>query len=145
MRIIEVISNLITNAINATRNTSTGKISIYAKVVENSKNDTKFVDGNDAKSYVVVSIEDNGIGIDPEIEPQLFTKFATRSESGLGLGLYISRSIVHAHKGKIRENNNQNRTGATFSFSLPIYPDTTQTSTTAYDDPQSIHHDSHYS
>ena len=68
---------------------------------------------------VIVSIKDNGTGIDSEIEPRLFTKFATKSESGLGLGLYISKSIIEAHGGKIWGENNQNESGTTFSFSLP--------------------------
>ena len=71
------------------------------------------------KTCVIVSIKDNGTGIDPEIEPRLFTKFATKSESGLGLGLYISKSIIEAHGGKIWGENNQNESGTTFSLSLP--------------------------
>jgi signal transduction histidine kinase len=52
---------------------------------------------------------------------RLFTKFATKSEHGTGLGLYISKSIVEAHGGKIwAENNNTDGKGATFSFTLPI-------------------------
>ncbi len=50
---------------------------------------------------IVVSIRDDGTGIDSEIQPKLFTKFATKSESGLGLGLYISKNIIEAHGGMI--------------------------------------------
>jgi signal transduction histidine kinase len=67
---------------------------------------------------IVVSIKDNGIGIDPEILPRLFTKFASKSELGLGLGLYISKSIILAHGGKIWGENNEDGNGATFAFSL---------------------------
>ncbi|HEY7079520.1 MAG TPA: HAMP domain-containing sensor histidine kinase, partial [Nitrososphaeraceae archaeon] len=81
VRITEVISNLITNAINATRNISSGKISVYTQLIENPRNNTKFVGGNNTKSYVIVSIKDNGIGIDHEIESRLFTKFVTNSDS----------------------------------------------------------------
>ncbi|MFL6409521.1 MAG: sensor histidine kinase, partial [Nitrososphaeraceae archaeon] len=63
---------------------------------------------------------DTGSGIDPEIEPRLFTKFATKSYKGTGLGLFISKSIVEAHGGKIWAENNTDGKGATFSFSLPI-------------------------
>jgi signal transduction histidine kinase len=52
--------------------------------------------------------------------PRLFTKFATKSFDGTGLGLYISKSIIEAHGGKIWANNNADGKGATFSFSLPL-------------------------
>jgi signal transduction histidine kinase len=50
----------------------------------------------------------------------LFTKFATGSNAGTGLGLYISKKIIEAHRGKIWAENNSDRRGATFSFSLPL-------------------------
>jgi two-component system, OmpR family, sensor histidine kinase VicK len=67
-----------------------------------------------------VSIKDTGIGIAPQIVPRLFTKFATKSEKGTGLGLFISKSTIEAHGGKIWAENNPDGKGATFSFSLPI-------------------------
>jgi signal transduction histidine kinase len=67
-----------------------------------------------------IVIKDDGKGIDSEIMPRLFTKFATKSEHGIGLGLYISKSIIEAHGGKIWAENNPNGKGATFSFSLPM-------------------------
>jgi two-component system, OmpR family, sensor histidine kinase VicK len=42
-------------------------------------------------------VRDSGLGIDPEILPRLFTKFATKSETGTGLGLFISKNIIEAH------------------------------------------------
>ena len=113
------MSNLLSNAISATRNSHTSRVTISTQVVESSKNDTNCPNDNETKTCVIVSINDNGAGIDPEIEPRLFTKFATKSESGLGLGLYISKSIIEAHGGKIWGENNQNESGTTFSFSLP--------------------------
>jgi signal transduction histidine kinase len=105
-RLIQVISNLLDNAIKFTNE---GSISII----------TEKKDGQ-----VVVSIKDTGTGIDPEILPRLFSKFATKSErGGTGLGLFICKSIVEAHGGKIwAENNNiyDGKKGATFTFSLPI-------------------------
>ena len=66
-------------------------------------------------------MKDTGQGIDPEILPNLFTKFATKSETtGTGLGLFISKSIIEAHGGRIWAQNNADGKGATFSFSLPI-------------------------
>ena len=120
VRINEVITNLLSNAINTTKNN--GKITISTRLVESAKNDNYTNDNNinNSKTCVIVSIKDNGAGIDPEIESKLFTKFATKSESGLGLGLYISRCIIEAHGGKIWGENNKDEEGATFAFSLYV-------------------------
>ena len=67
-----------------------------------------------------VKVIDRGRGIDPEIYPRLFTKFATKSDKGTGLGLYISKSIIQAHGGRIWAENNADRRGATFAFTLPL-------------------------
>lgn len=67
---------------------------------------------------VVVSIQDTGAGIDAGILPKLFTKFVSKSEKGIGLGLYISKSIIEAHGGKIWAKNNSDGKGATFYFSI---------------------------
>jgi signal transduction histidine kinase len=72
------------------------------------------------KDYVVISVKDTGQGIDSEILPKLFTKFTTKSKSGTRLGLFISKSIVEAHGGKIWATNNSDGKGATFLFTLPI-------------------------
>jgi two-component system, OmpR family, sensor histidine kinase VicK len=72
------------------------------------------------KEIAVVSIKDTGSGIESEILPRLFTKFATKSETGTGLGLYISKGIIETHGGKIWAENNLEERGATFSFSLPL-------------------------
>jgi signal transduction histidine kinase len=70
---------------------------------------------------VIVSIRDAGTGIDPEILPRLFTKFVTKSTSGTGLGLFISKSIIEAHGGRMwAENNASGEKAATFTFSLPL-------------------------
>ncbi|MGN6614057.1 MAG: sensor histidine kinase, partial [Candidatus Nitrosocosmicus sp.] len=68
---------------------------------------------------IVFSVKDNGKGIDQEIFPKLFTKFVSNSFQGTGLGLYICKSIVEAHGGKIWAKNNGVEKGATFSFSIP--------------------------
>ena len=74
-------------------------------------------------TQVIVKVKDTGTPIDPDILPQLFSKFASKSFEGTGLGLFIANSIVEAHYGKIRpENNNintQRERGGTFSFTLP--------------------------
>jgi signal transduction histidine kinase len=78
-------------------------------------------DNNDSNTEdIIISIKDNGTGIDSEIYPRLFTKFASKSFQGTGLGLFISKNIIEAHGGKIWAKNNEDGKGATFSFSLPI-------------------------
>jgi two-component system sensor histidine kinase VicK len=105
-RLIQVISNLLDNAIKFTKE---GTISIITE---------------EKDSKVIVSVKDTGTGIDPEILPRLFSKFVTKSErGGTGLGLFICKNIVEAHGGKIWiENNNiyDGKKGSTFTFSLPV-------------------------
>ena len=72
------------------------------------------------KDEVLISIKDTGTGIDPDIMPRLFTKFISKSVAGTGLGLFISKSIIEAHGGKIWAENNADGKGATFAFSLPL-------------------------
>jgi two-component system, OmpR family, sensor histidine kinase VicK len=109
-RISQVVSNLINNAIKFTSKKG-GTIFVAAEKRNGSKNDNQ---------EVVVNIVDTGEGIHHEIIPRLFTKFASKSNSGTGLGLYISKSIIESHGGRIWAENNPDGKGATFSFSLPI-------------------------
>jgi signal transduction histidine kinase len=101
-RLSQVISNLLSNALKFTTH---GNISIILE----KKDD-----------YVIVSIKDTGTGIDSELFPRLFTKFASKSFSGTGLGLFIAKSIIESHGGRIWAKNNTDGKGATFTFSLPI-------------------------
>jgi signal transduction histidine kinase len=71
------------------------------------------------KKDIIVSIIDTGSGINKDIFTKLFSKFATKSSQGTGLGLFISKSIIEAHGGKIWAKNNKDR-GSTFMFTLPI-------------------------
>ena len=114
-RLQQVINNLLSNAINFTKN-GTITITTYTAQV-----DTNAENNEPGKESIVVEIKDTGTGINPEMLPRLFEKFATRSESGTGLGLYISKSIVDSHGGKIWAYNNRDGKGATFTFTLPIY------------------------
>jgi signal transduction histidine kinase len=113
-RLQQVIDNLLSNAINFTNN---GNI-IITTYRGNEDNNGKIDDSD--KETVVVEIKDTGTGINAEMMPRLFEKFATRSISGTGLGLYISKSIVDSHGGKIWAYNNKDGKGATFTFSLPV-------------------------
>src|SRR4030095_9416213 len=101
-RLTQVVSNLIYNAIKVTR---AGSISIEIEKYD---------------SQAIVSVKDTGSGINSTIESKLFTKFVTSFSSGTGLGLFILKSIIEAHGGKISAFNNTNSKGATFTFTLPL-------------------------
>jgi PAS domain S-box-containing protein len=77
--------------------------------------------GADATGGLIVSVADQGSGIDPGIRARLFEPFVTTKPEGLGLGLSISRSILTAHGGRIWAESNA-RGGATFCFALPAEP-----------------------
>jgi signal transduction histidine kinase len=114
-RIIQVISNLLDNAIKFTKQEEGGRTDILITVEQTSNNKNGKMNGQ-----VIVNISDNGVGIDPKLLPKLFSKFVSKSFQGTGLGLFICKSIIEAHGGKIWAKNNANGIGATFSFSLPI-------------------------
>jgi len=101
-RITQVVSNIINNAIKFT---DQGVITIIGKV-----NSTE----------LSVQISDTGKGIDHEIISRLFDKFVSRSEQGTGLGLFISKNIIESHGGTIIGFNQENGTGTTFIFTLPL-------------------------
>jgi signal transduction histidine kinase len=101
-RISQVIANLLGNALKFTEH---GKICITTE-----RND----------NHMVVSVRDTGTGIGQDLFPRLFSKFVSKSSSGTGLGLFISKSIVEDHGGRVWAKNNTDGKGATFSFSLPL-------------------------
>ena len=105
-RLIQVISNLLSNAIKFTKEEGTITVD-----TEKRSNDM---------DLLLVRVKDTGTGIDDDIMPRLFEKFVTRSEKGIGLGLFISKNIIEAHGGRIWAENNADRRGATFTFSLPL-------------------------
>jgi signal transduction histidine kinase len=143
-KISQVVSNLLSNALSSIRlkdGTKEGRISI--SISKRDKKKTKSVIGIAEKGHdqsnntdeITVSIKDNGQGIPPDVAPNLFTKFVSGSDSGTGLGLYISKNIIEAHGGRIWASNNDAAaasaaedgttastcSGATFSFTLPIF------------------------
>jgi signal transduction histidine kinase len=112
IRMTQVIYNLLNNAIKFIQ--EGGSITINTEKEDN---------------HILVFVKDTGTGIDPEILPQLFSKFASKSFQGTGLGLFISKGIIEAHGGRIwAENNNDNynnsiadtKEGSTFYFTLPM-------------------------
>jgi two-component system, OmpR family, sensor histidine kinase VicK len=104
-RIIQVISNLLSNSIQFTNQ---GYISLEIST------------NNDGKE-AVITVRDTGTGINPEVLSKLFSKFVTRSQKGTGLGLFISKNIIEAHGGRIwAENNVLDGQGTIFYFALPL-------------------------
>jgi two-component system, OmpR family, sensor histidine kinase VicK len=126
LRLTQVISNLLDNAFKFTKE---GAVTVNTNIIK--RKDVERDNGNGAEE-VIIAVKDTGTGIDPELMPRLFTKFATKSYQGTGLGLFISKSIIEAHNGKMwAENNNNNNNsnnssnnrkykGATFYFTLPV-------------------------
>jgi two-component system, OmpR family, sensor histidine kinase VicK len=103
-RIGQVVSNLLGNAAKFTER---GSITVA-------------VEPRAKAGLVRVSVADTGIGVDPSIVPRLFSRFVAKSQSGTGLGLYISKNIVEEHGGKIWVERNVPGGGATFAFEIPI-------------------------
>jgi signal transduction histidine kinase len=114
-RITQVISNLLSNAFKSIK--ETGKGGTLTVNVENRDTGGAL---NKKEREIVVSISDEGRGVDSKTLPRLFSKFFSTSSKGTGLGLYISKSIIEAHGGKIWAENNADGKGATFSFSVPL-------------------------
>jgi two-component system, OmpR family, sensor histidine kinase VicK len=104
-RINQVLTNLLDNAIKFTR---------IEVVISVSRNDEQGV----------VEVRDDGVGIDAKLFPMLFTKFASKSAGGTGLGLYISKGIIEAHGGTITASNNSRygKDGASFVLTIPLFP-----------------------
>lgn len=108
IRVTEVLSNLLSNAISYTP--ENGKVTV--KVESEGKE-------------VLTQVKDTGRGIPHEALPRLFTKFfrlptpLAEGSKGMGLGLYIAKSIIEMHKGKIWVESGVGK-GSTFSFSLPF-------------------------
>ena len=107
-RIFEVISNLLNNAIKFTKK---GEVVVLL---------------NERDGQAIISVRDTGTGIAPEIYSKLFTKFASKSEKGTGLGLFLAKNIVESHGGKIWAENNSDGMGATFTFTLPRHTQDTE-------------------
>jgi len=103
-KIFQVFANLLNNAIKFTGH---GTITIT-------------LEQNDKTDEGIITFKDSGMGINQEIIPHLFSKFKTKSEKGLGLGLFISKSIIEAHQGKLEAYNNVDSNGATFVVTLPL-------------------------
>jgi signal transduction histidine kinase len=114
-RLTQVIDNILDNAFKFTDYYGSITVTLEKKQADQ---DTKQLEQQ--QQHAIITIKDTGTGIDPEILPRLFSKFATKSHKGTGLGLYISKNIVEAHGGKLHASNNSGGNGATFTITLPI-------------------------
>jgi signal transduction histidine kinase len=103
-RIGQVVSNLLDNALHFTK---VGRILVTSRSTE---------------EFAEVSVVDEGPGIDPQLYPLLFSKFAAKSSKGTGLGLFICKKVIEAHGGTITATNTSvpGSHGAVFTFVLPI-------------------------
>jgi signal transduction histidine kinase len=115
-RVFQVLSNLINNAIKFA--SVNGVVTISIKGTESLLSDIS--DTVEKNGYAFISTKDNGNGIDLEIQSRLFSKFTTKSDIGTGLGLFIAKSIIEIHDGKISPENNKDGGGATITFSLSL-------------------------
>ncbi len=111
-RIIQVLSNLLNNALNSSHQRMI-RDNIAVLPIEVS------IKRDNTSEEIVIMVNDKGMGIDRSIIEKMFTKFVTTSDGGTGLGLYVSKSLIEAHGGRIWAHNNTDEQGATFCFSLP--------------------------
>lgn len=105
VQLSQVLLNLVRNAMDAVsaQRSSERRVRIEARL---------------EASQVEVAVIDSGTGIPEDLLPNLFDAFVTTKQAGLGIGLALSRSIVQAHGGHLRAQNNPG-SGATFRFTLP--------------------------
>jgi signal transduction histidine kinase len=112
-RIIQVLSNLLNNALNSSHQRMIrDNIAVLPIEVSMKKDSTS--------EEIVIMVNDKGMGIHKSIIEKMFTKFVTTSDGGTGLGLYVSKSLIEAHGGRIWAYNNTDEQGATFCFTLPL-------------------------
>jgi signal transduction histidine kinase len=108
-RISQVVRNILSNALEFTNE---GNVLVTLRKERQQE--------NEGTQIAIVTVTDTGCGIDSAIMPKIFEKFVTRSDKGTGLGLFVSKSIIQAHEGKIWvQNNTKGQKGATFCFTLP--------------------------
>jgi signal transduction histidine kinase len=107
IQIQQVLVNLVSNAIDAMRQTPPDRRKVEISTAGNGENEVR------------LSVRDHGTGIRYEVHERLFDQFFTTKEQGLGMGLAIVRSIVESHGGKIQAENVADG-GALFYFTLPV-------------------------
>jgi signal transduction histidine kinase len=106
MQLQQVILNLLRNASDA------------MNTVHDRPREVLIRTERDEGDRVLLSVKDAGIGFDPSTADRLFETFYTTKNDGMGVGLYVSRSIIESHQGRLWATLNDGP-GATFSFSIP--------------------------
>jgi signal transduction histidine kinase/CheY-like chemotaxis protein len=148
IRISQVLSNLLSNANKSLigiegegREGEEGKktkfIYVNLKMVKERKHKVHHIDSynkelaesDSHERAAVISIQDEGSGIKSELRTRLYEKFATGYIDGIGLGLFISKNIIESHGGQLWFEDNKDGKGVTFYFTLPIFHDLYEKST----------------
>ena len=120
----QILYNLLSNAVKFTPDN--GSITVVARCIPNDDKQIQYV-ANSADSYLEISIEDSGIGLEDKDLGRIFEPFeqadnsASRHFQGTGLGLSVTKSLVELHKGRIWAESRGKGKGATFSFCIPVY------------------------
>jgi PAS domain S-box-containing protein len=104
----QVILNLVRNASDAMIGVDDRPRNLVIKIEQEEKEDDR----------VRLSVQDTGVGLEPQAESKLFDAFYTTKSGGMGIGLSVSRSIIESHRGRLWATLNDGP-GATFSFSIP--------------------------
>jgi len=125
-RLTQVVDNILDNAFKFTDSYGSVRVTLEKQEAQAQEQLGEYAQEGEQgqgqeQQHAIITIKDKGMGIDPEILPRLFTKFATKSYKGTGLGLYISKNIVEAHGGKLYAINNHDGKGATFTITLPLF------------------------
>jgi len=125
-RLTQVVDNILDNAFKFTDSYGSVRVILEKQEAQAQEQLGEYAQEGEQgqgqeQQHAIITIKDKGMGIDPEILPRLFTKFATKSYKGTGLGLYISKNIVEAHGGKLYAINNPDGKGATFTITLPLF------------------------
>jgi len=125
-RLTQVVDNILDNAFKFTDSYGSVRVILEKQEAQAQEQLGEYAQEGEQgqgqeQQHAIITIKDKGMGIDPEILPRLFTKFATKSYKGTGLGLYISKNIVEAHGGKLYAINNHDGKGATFTITLPLF------------------------
>ena len=103
-KILQVLINLISNAIEASPNGETVTVSLQCHM-----------------SVLDIEVTDRGKGVDESIAEKIFEPFFSAKSKGTGLGLSITKKIIEAHSGRLEYKNNSD-SGTTFRVSIPIDP-----------------------
>ncbi len=112
-KLLQVFINIIKNAIDSIKNDYG-----FIKLKSHPSNEYILKDGH-VMHWAIIDIEDNGVGINRNDLEKIFTPFHTTKKDGVGLGLAISKKIVHDHRGMIKVKSTKDK-GTVFSIYMPL-------------------------